>query len=110
MLPTAPPRSACFTASIGYLSASVRRRAHGSNERQIMQIPKRVLVGTRRGKRVINWPVVFLLGLIVGVVSGASGAGTWFLLTKEFSLFAVVFPVFLAVGWLWGTAIRSGLS
>ena len=75
-----------------------------------MQIPKRVLVGTRRGRRVVNWPVVLLLGVIVGVVSGASGAVTWFLLTREFSLFAVVFPVFLAVGWFWGTAIRKGFS
>ena len=73
-----------------------------------MQIPKRVLVGTRNGKRVINWRVVFLLGLIVGIVSGASGAGTWFLLTKEFSFFAVVLPVFLSVGWFSGTAIRRG--
>jgi hypothetical protein len=75
-----------------------------------MQIPKRVLVGRRNGKRVINWPVVFLLGLIVGVVSGASGAGTWFLLTNEFSLFAVVLPVLLFVGWFWGSAIRKGFS
>ena len=75
-----------------------------------MQIPKRVLVGTRRGKRVINWPVVLWLGLITGIVSGASGAGTWFLLTKGFSLFAVFFPVFLLVGWFWGTAIRNGFS
>ena len=75
-----------------------------------MQIPKRVLVGTRNGKRVINWPVVFLLGLIVGVVSGTSGAGTWFLLTKEFSLSAVVFPVVLFVGGFSGTAIRRGFS
>ena len=75
-----------------------------------MHIPKRVLAGTRNGKRVINWPVVFLLGLIVGVVSGASGAGTWFLLTKEFSLFAVVLPVFLFVGWFSRTAIRRGFA
>ena len=75
-----------------------------------MQIPKRVLVGSRNGKRVINWPVVLLLGLIVGVVSGASGAGTWFLLTKEFSLFAVAFPVLLLVGWFLCDAIRHGFS
>lgn len=75
-----------------------------------MQLPKRILVGRRNGKRVINWRVVFLLGLIVGVVSGASGAGTWFLLTKEFSLFAVVLPVFLFVGWFSGTAIQKGFS
>src|SRR4051812_42298748 len=58
-----------------------------------MQIPKRALVGRRNGKRVINWPAVLLLGVIVGVVSGAAGGATWFLLTKKFSLFAVLFPV-----------------
>lgn len=72
-----------------------------------MQIPQRVLVSTRNGKRVINWPVVLLLGLIVGLVTGACAAGTWFLLTREFSASAVVLPVFLAVGWFWGTAIRT---
>jgi hypothetical protein len=75
-----------------------------------MQIPKRVLVGRRNGKRVINWPVVFLLGIIVGVVTDASGAGTWFLLTKKFSLFAIALPVFLFVGLFWGTAIRRRFS
>jgi hypothetical protein len=76
----------------------------------MMQIPKRVLVGRRDGKRVINWPVVLLLGLMVGFVSGGAGAATWFLLTKQFSLFAVVFPLFLSIGWFWGVAIRSGFS
>jgi len=75
-----------------------------------MQIPKRVLVGTRNGKRVIKWRVVFVLALVVGVVSGASGAGTWFLLTKEFSPFAVFLPTFLFVGLFCGGAIRRGLS
>jgi len=70
----------------------------------IMQIPKRILVGTRNGKRVLNWPVVLLLGMIVGVVTG------WFLLTKEFSLSALVLPVFLFLGLFWGTAIRRGFS
>lgn len=76
----------------------------------MIHIPKRVLVGRRSGKRVIHWPVVFSLGLMIGTVSGASGAGTWFLLTKEFSLFAVVLPVFLFFGWFFGTAIRKGFS
>lgn len=71
-----------------------------------MPMPKRILVGTRNGKRTINWPMILSLGLMVGVVAGASGVGTWFLLTNEFSLFAVVFPVFMSIGWFWGTAIR----
>lgn len=75
-----------------------------------MQIPKRVLVGKRDGKRVINWPVILMLGLVVGFVSGGTGAATWYFLTNEFSLFVVVLPVFLAIGWFSGTAIRSGFS
>jgi hypothetical protein len=74
-----------------------------------MHIPKRVLVGTRNGKRVVNWPAVVLLGLIVASVSGASGVGTWFLLTQQFSLSALVLPVFLcALGFL--GAIRRSFS
>lgn len=65
---------------------------------------------TLNGKRVINLPVVLLVGMIVGVVTGASGAGTWFLLTKEFSLSALVLPVFLFLGLFWGIAIRRGIS
>ena len=75
-----------------------------------MQIPKRVLVGRRNGKRVVNWPVVLLLGVIVGVVGGASGGATWFLLTKKFSMFAVFLPVVLFVGCFLGNALRSGSS
>jgi hypothetical protein len=71
---------------------------------------RRVLVGKRNGKRVINWPSVLLVGLIVGLVSGASGAVTWFVLTGEFDLFAVVLPLFLFVGFFLGYAIRTGMS
>ena len=71
-----------------------------------MQIPERVLVGTRNGKRVLNRPVV----LLVGVVTGSSGAATWFLLTTELSLSALVLPVFLFLGLFWGTAIRRAFQ
>ena len=75
-----------------------------------MQIPKKVLVGSRNGKRVINWPVVLMLGLVVGVVTGASAAGMWFLLTKQFSLSSILLAVPLVVGVFLGTAIRRGFS
>jgi hypothetical protein len=71
---------------------------------------RRVLVGKCGGKRVINWPGVLLAGLIVGLVSGASGGATWFLLTGEFDPFAIVLPVFLFVGFFLGNAIRTGMS
>jgi hypothetical protein len=60
---------------------------------------KRELVGSRRGERVINWPAVLVLGLAVGFVSGCSAAGTWFLLTGEFSLVGTLVPVVICLGW-----------
>jgi hypothetical protein len=64
-------------------------------------------VGLRRGKRAINWPAVLGLGLAVGLVSGGSGAATWYLLTREFSLAATIAPVFLCVGFFLGTGLRK---
>jgi hypothetical protein len=75
-----------------------------------MRMSQRILVGRRNGKRVINWPVVVSLALLVGAVAGGSGAATWFLLTKEWSTFALLFPLFLSIGWFVGTAIPSGFS
>jgi hypothetical protein len=51
-----------------------------------------------------------LVGLIVGLVSGASGAAAWFLLTGDFDLLAMVLPVFLFVGFFLGHAFRTGMS
>ena len=75
-----------------------------------MQIPKRVLVGSLNGQRVINWPVVLLMGVVVGVVTGASAAGMWFVLTREFHLSSVLLAVPLFVGVFLGTAIRRGFA
>jgi hypothetical protein len=76
------------------------------NFRGRRQAMRRALVGTRGGKPVINWPVVVGLGLVVGAVTGAAGSLTWFLLTQEFSVAALVFPLPLAVGYFIGEAVR----
>lgn len=68
---------------------------------------QRVLVGKRDGKPVINWPVVVVIGLIVGIVAGAACTAAWFLLTGEFSWPALIFPVPLALGYFVGEAIRT---
>lgn len=68
---------------------------------------RRVLVGARNGKPVINWLAVMLVGLIGGSVAGAACAAVWFLMTREFSLAALVFPVALFVGYFAGEAIRT---
>jgi hypothetical protein len=70
---------------------------------------RRILVGARNGKAVINWPVVLALGLIVGIVAGAACAGVWFLLTREFSVPALIFPVAASLGFFAGEAIRIRL-
>ena len=70
----------------------------------------RVLVGKRNGKRIINWPGVLLVGLIVATVSGLSGGFTWFLLTGEFSPAAVAVPTILFVWTMLGMGIRSGFA
>jgi hypothetical protein len=67
---------------------------------------RRILVGKRNGKRVINWPAVLLTALVVGFVSGAAGAATWFVLTKDFDLFAVLLPVCMFMGY-WGIAFGT---
>jgi hypothetical protein len=66
----------------------------------------RAFVGTRSGKPVINWPVVLLTSLMVGVCSGLAGATIWFLLTREFHYSTILFTVALSVGLLVGESIR----
>ena len=68
---------------------------------------KRALVGTRGGKPAINWPIVLLTSLIVGVVSGLAAATTWFLLTREFHFSTILFAMALFVGLLVGESIRA---
>ncbi len=46
----------------------------------------RDLVGIRHGKRVLNWPAIVLLGVVVGIVSGAAATVAWVALTSEFDL------------------------
>lgn len=67
----------------------------------------KVLVGIRDGKRVINWPAVLLVSLLVGLVGGGSGAVTWFLLTKELRVVTILFALALSIGWVGGMAIRD---
>jgi hypothetical protein len=68
---------------------------------------KRALVGTHLGKRVINWPTVLLLGLVVGLVSGGSAIAFWSLLTGEVTVMEVFLPVALCLGFFIGHAIRD---
>jgi hypothetical protein len=68
---------------------------------------RRVLVGKRGGRSAINWPAVLLAGGVVGAAAGASAAGTWYLLTGEFDVAALLFPLFLSFGWFAGAALRD---
>jgi hypothetical protein len=68
---------------------------------------KRNLLRTRDGKHFINWPAVLLASLLVSAAGGGAAALVWFLLTKELSLMAIIFPAALSLGWFVGTAIRQ---
>ena len=68
---------------------------------------KRNLVRIRGGKRVINWPAVLLVSLIVGAAGGGAAALFWFLLMKDFSLMTIIIPTTLSLGWFVGTAVRQ---
>lgn len=68
---------------------------------------KRILVGTRNGKPVINWPAVLVVALVVGIVVGAAWIATWYFLTQELRLPAMLFSVALSVGYFVGEAIRT---
>lgn len=71
---------------------------------------RRILVGTRGGVSVINWPAVLFTGFIVGVVAGLAATVTWYLLTAEFHAVTIPFAIALSVGWLAGESIRISRS
>jgi hypothetical protein len=45
-----------------------------------------------------------------GAVAGTAAAGTWFLLTQEFSLPTLIFAVPLSLGYFIGEAVRTRYS
>jgi hypothetical protein len=61
----------------------------------------------RSGRYVSNWPAVFLIGLIVGVVAGVGYAITRLLLGGEFRFVTILFAVFLSIGAFAGMSMRK---
>jgi hypothetical protein len=61
----------------------------------------------RSGRYVSNWPVVFLIGLIVGVVAGVGYATTRLLMGGEFRFVSILFAVFLSIGAFAGLSMRK---
>ncbi len=61
----------------------------------------------RGGRYVSNWPVVIVIGLIVGVVAGGGYATTRLLMGAEFRFVSIVFAVFLSIGFFAGLSIRK---
>ncbi|HEV8378623.1 MAG TPA: hypothetical protein VGP99_07215 [Tepidisphaeraceae bacterium] len=68
---------------------------------------RRELAVYRSGRYVSNWPAVFLIGLIVGVVAGLGYAITQFLLGGEFRFISILFAVFLSIGFFTGLSVRK---
>ena len=61
----------------------------------------------RSGRYVCNWPAVFLIGLIVGLVAGLGYATTRFLLAGHFSFVSVLFAVALSIGTFTALGMRK---
>jgi hypothetical protein len=61
----------------------------------------------RSGRYVSNWPVVFLVGVIVGVVAGLGYATMRFLLAGQFSFGSILFAVALSIGAFTGLSVRK---
>jgi len=68
---------------------------------------RRELAVYRDGRYVSNWPIVFLMGLIVGVVAGLGYATMRFLIMGEFGFGSILFAVALAIGAFAGLSIRK---
>jgi len=68
---------------------------------------RRELAVYRDGRYVSNWPVVFLVGLIVGVVAGVGYATMRFLLAGGFSFGAILFAVAVSIGAFAGLSFRK---
>jgi hypothetical protein len=69
-------------------------------------IMRRILVGTRGGVAIINWPAVLLTGIVTGLVAGTAAAGTWYILTDQFHATVMPPAIALFVGWFAGESIR----
>ena len=61
----------------------------------------------RSGRYVSNWPLVILIGLIVGLVAGVGYATTRLLMGGEFRFVSIVFAVFLSIGFFAGLSMRK---
>ena len=60
----------------------------------------------RSGRYVSNWPAVFLLGLITGLVGGISYAAIRYMLSGHFSFISILFAIALGIGFFAALSLR----
>jgi len=68
---------------------------------------RRELTVYRSGRYVSNWPVVILVGLIVGMAAGLGYATMRFILAGEFNFGSILYAVALSIGAFAGLSIRK---
>jgi hypothetical protein len=68
---------------------------------------RRDLAVYRSGRYVSNWPAVFLLGLIAGLVAGIGYAATRYMMSGQFSFISILFAIALGIGFFAGMSLRK---
>ena len=68
---------------------------------------RRELAVYRSGRYVSNWPTVFLLGLITGLVGGIFYAAMRYMLSGQFSFISILFAIALGIGFFAGMSLRK---
>ena len=61
----------------------------------------------RSGRYVSNWPTVFLLGLITGLVGGISYAAIRYTMSGQFHFITILFAMALGIGLFAGMSLRK---
>ena len=68
---------------------------------------RRELAVYRSGRYVSNWPTVFLLGLITGLIVGIPYAAIRYMMSGQFSFITILFAVALGIGFFAGMSLRK---
>ena len=68
---------------------------------------RRELAVYRSGRYVSNWPAVFLLGLIIGLVFGMLYAAIRYMMSGRFSFITILFAIALGIGFFAVLSLRK---
>ena len=68
---------------------------------------RRELAMYRSGRYVSNWPAVFLLGLIVGLIGGIPYAAIRYMISGQFRFITILFAVALGIAFFAAMSVRK---